>query len=296
VHRCIQADREEDVSGNDLGGEELWKEIVPKFIRVPLTLYKNRVSIERWVKRAQVIANLGKTNIAVLGRSGVGKSVLLQRLNGLPGKVNWNPPPPSREVEPAVLDVNGRAQIVRVIPGQTSRERYNGLHESLGKHRSVRGVIYVTDWGYTDERKKAVKTDMIAQQGLNTVAKIRDFNLERERRDFELVCERIRESVSRLGCPHWLMIVVNKADLFMNQIDEARAYYHPSGMSSFTAPLIRLINYVGASHLRCDAVPLSSWGESFEWGEETVPTRLAEVEARALIQNFVKHLDECYAS
>lgn len=271
---------------------ELWSDIVPKFVRIPLLAYKHRRLVQYWTYRGLVAIGRGKSDIAVLGRSAVGKSVLTERLRGLPNDLSWTAPTLSRAVETAVVSLKKAPLILRTIPGQTSRERDDGIHEAMSSHGKLNGIIYVTDWGYTSVRDEALRQDMIASHGLEKLEDARKFNLESEIRDFEEVTARIRESVARCGRPKWLLIAVNKADLFYDKIDEAQAYYHPRLNSPFTAPLRRMIEQVGLDNIRCEAVPVCSWKEDFEWNGEKVPSRMNEGDSRILFSNLYKKIAE----
>lgn len=234
---------------------------------------------------------MGKTDVAVLGRSAVGKSVLLERLQGLPGQFDWRPPDLSRKVETCVLRLK-RPVIARTIPGQISRERDAGIHEVFSSHRSLEGLIYVTDWGYTDIREEAVRRDYIENKGLDTIGKLRKFNLDAEIRDLEIVSERIRELWSRCKRPKWIMIACNKTDLYHKTINEAQDYYHPETKSKFTDVLDRLRNEVGRTNIECRAVPVSCWLEAFNWNGKTKNIELDENGSRALFENFFNVLQE----
>lgn len=263
---------------------ELWSDIAPKFVRGPYLAYKHRRLVQYWTYRALVAIGRGKSDIAVLGRSAVGKSVLTERLRGLPKDLSWTAPTLSRTVETAVVSVEKSPLIVRTIPGQASRERDDGIHEAMSSHGKLDGIIYVADWGYTSVRDEAIRRDMIASHGLERLEDARKFNLESEIRDFEEVTARIRESIARCGKPNWLLIAVNKADLFYDKIDEAQAYYHPRLNSPFTVSLRRMIEQVGLDNIRCEAIPVCSWMEDFEWNGEKVLSKINEGDSVASVK------------
>lgn len=265
---------------------EAWSEIVPNFVKYPYLAYKRRHFLQYWLKRGALLMGRGKSDVVILGRSAVGKSLLTDRLRGLPGDLNWVAPGISRSVESAVLRAGSKPMIIRTIPGQVSRERDAGIHEAMSEHNHLRGVIYVADWGYTDVRDESVRRDQIDREGIDTLEKVRQSNLTAEVADFNEVTLRIRESIARCGKPVWLLIVVNKADLFFDRMDEAQAYYHPQLESAFTAPLRRLIEHVGNNNLRCNAVPVCSWLEDFSWNNETEQSKMGEGQARLLFKNL----------
>ena len=200
----------------------------------------------------------GNTNIVITGRSSVGKTVLHSRMRGITEDYAYEIPEiPSRDVESSVVTVKDWSQIVRVIPGQGIQERYLGLYEAFSSHDDLDGVVYVVDWGFTQVRDTVVERKMI-EDGIDSIAKIRQFNLDREVEDFAIICSKIKENFARCRRPKWLLIAVNKADLFMEDLDQAKKYYHPTSVSQFTTLLGDLQDSVGSQNLRCGSVPVSS--------------------------------------
>ncbi len=238
------------------------------------------------------MTGLGATRVVMTGRSAVGKSVLSSRMRGLTEDLAWELPVTSEDVESGVITIGEWAQIIRVIPGQGIRERDKGLHEAFYKHDKLRGVIHVVDWGFTCPRDSVVRRQWIREKKRDTIEKLRQHNLEVECRDFEKVCERIRESYAVFKRPKWLMIAVTKADLFMDDLNEAQAYYHPKVESPFTRILKeQLLDKVGDQHITCRAMPVSAWDMNFEWNGEVVPSNIGGTnEARALFRNFLQAL------
>lgn len=268
---------------------DLWDDIIPKAIKVPFLVYKHRHLLHKWLTHIAKASGLGKTDIVVTGRSAVGKTVLSCRMLGMAEDLAWDLPEPSRDVETSVITVGEWARIVRVIPGQTSQERDLGIHEAFSKHDTLQGVIHVVDWGFTPERDATIRQKRIEEDGYDTLDKWREFNQELERNEFEQLCERIRESHSRCGRPKWLVIAANKADLYMDDLNSAQRYYHPKTDSPFTHFLQQLQTRIGADHLKCAAVPVSSWDKDFEWNGKVVKSNVGgTTESRALFRNFVQ--------
>jgi hypothetical protein len=271
--------------------EELWSELVPKAIKIPYSIYKYRRLIARGFKLAQVKMNRGATSVLVTGRPSVGKSTLIQKLQGQSGDLNWGPPPDaSVAVESSVIRMGLDWHICRIVPGQDIRERDEALHEALSKHKKLKGIIHVVDWGYTPERRDAVRLQRISE-GVDTVAKIRDRNLRQEVTDFEYLCRRAKESISRGNGPKWIMIAVNKIDLFFNDLDDAQRYYSPALVSPFTQPLHDLIRSVGSTNISCYAGAVSAWQEHFAWNKEEVRSQLIAKDARDRLLIFRDALD-----
>jgi len=62
--------------------------------------------------------NKGNTNIVVLGRPNVGKSVMAAYLHNETSNLSWDLPDTSTDVETKALTLENWKKLVRVIPGQ----------------------------------------------------------------------------------------------------------------------------------------------------------------------------------
>ncbi len=268
---------------------EKWSDIIPSVARVPFSLYKHRHLIQKWWKRTQAYLNTGNTNIVVLGRPNVGKSVMAAYLYGETRNLAWDLPETSTDVEVKALTLEKWTKLVRVIPGQKIPTRDKGLEEALNTHNDLEGVIYLVDYGFTDEKEPFVKQGMIKEDRIDSIEKVRIQNLEKELKDFEYVCEQIRRSFSIGKSPKWLLIVANKADLFFDKLDEVQDYYHPKRDSKFSHILNELLSDVGRQNLKCEVVPLCSYERSFEWNGEVIETKISgETNRRNLAKHFFK--------
>ncbi len=110
-----------------------WSDIVPSFVKLPVKIYEHRHKINKWWKHFLVYVSKGDTNIVVLGRPGVGKSVMTSYLYGETNNLSWELPFTSKDVEAKALTLGNWTSLVRVIPGQTNNERYQGLNEAFNK-------------------------------------------------------------------------------------------------------------------------------------------------------------------
>ncbi len=71
---------------------EKWSDILPSAVKVPITAYKYRHQIQKWWKWVQARYDKGSTDIVVLGRPGVGKSVMMSYLYGESNHLSWQLP------------------------------------------------------------------------------------------------------------------------------------------------------------------------------------------------------------
>jgi hypothetical protein len=183
--------------------------------------------------------------------------------------------------------------IVRVIPGQNTKERLQGLEESFHEHDSLDGVVYVVDWGYTNVRDSIIREKLIKEEGIDTVEKLRNYNLKNELEDFKKLTELLQSAYHNKKGPKWLVIAVNKIDLYFDNVNEAQRYYHPECDSDFTKVLNELMLNIGKQNLKCVALPICSWEANFEWNKEKIKTELGGTEiGHALSTNFIKTLAE----
>lgn len=262
--------------------------------KIPFTLYKHRKWIHEWGLRGvhAVKKDFLDTRVVIIGRAAVGKTVLYDRMRGAVNDFNWKEPAASIEVESDIIKVGHWAKVVRVIPGDTSRERDLGLNKAFNDNPKLEGVIYVVDWGYTRPREQVDVERLIANRGIDTVEKLRAYNLALEQDDLEMMCERIRSLHAQHRRPKWFLIAATKADLNVNALNEMKAYYHPKLDTDFTRILKdRLLHPRGLDSIRHAAVPVSGMREPFEWNGTIVPSQItSDAQFRQLQQAFVATL------
>lgn len=264
-----------------------WSDISPSFIRYPYVLYKNRQAIDYWFKKFQILINQGSTNIAVLGRENVGKSVFLQQLCNEAGKISFELPTTSKSVENDAVFFGDWSKIVSVIPGQSSKERSLALQNVFENNSKLEGIIYLTDWGFTDIRDISLRQSMVERDGIKTIRELREFNLASELSDFEQINQSIIKAHHFKMGPKWVIVLANKCDLFYNSIDEAQKYYHLSFDSPFINKTKNMLNKVGALNLSYQSLPICSWQTDFQWNNNRIRTDLGGNEVQ---QNLFKNL------
>jgi hypothetical protein len=256
-------------------GDVEWSDIVPYFVKYPYQIYKRRKLIQKLYKRFMAYTKMGRTNVVVLGRSSAGKTLLAKRLEGkIPSYKEV--PALSTDVEVGAVGVGEWAKVIRVIPGQDGVERRRGLEEAFSTHNDLEGVIYVTDWGFTEYRDENTK-QLLLDKGVATIETLRKYNLDRDIGYFRDVCELIKTSVANGRGPRWVVIAVSKADLFYDELNDARKYYLSSQCGGFVEELHSLERCVGTLHLPCKVVPVSAWREKFEWNGQVRDVQMADV-------------------
>jgi hypothetical protein len=268
-----------------------WSDIIPSIIKLPYSVYRNRKSINYWWKQLQAFSNLGKTNIAVLGNPGTGKSVLTSCLYGEINNLSYNLPKSSKQVENKAITLGEWTHLFRVIPGQTSSDRFIGLKDSLDENSDLSGIIYVTNFGFTEIRDDSTKNLLINKKGITDIESIRKVNLEIELNDFKEMSNKIIQNHAINKSPKWLCIVCNKVDLFLDELHEAQSYYSIDGMGKFSYELNKIQSHIGSNNLTIRSVPVSAYQTQFEWNKNIVSSQITEVkQASALLHNLVQEL------
>ncbi|KAA3439572.1 GTPase domain-containing protein [Rufibacter hautae] len=268
-----------------------WSELIPSLIRTPITIYQNRKTIQHWWIRLLAQVDTGDTDIVLLGQGGVGKTLLSKCLHGQAPKFSYKTPGTSPNVETEAVIFGDWTKLVRVIPGQSSKERLKGLDEAFNTSESLEGVIYVVDWGYAKIRDETLKKALIEDRGIDTIAKLREYTLRNELEDLDLMMMKIRDLQAKDGRPKWLIIAVNKVDLYMNEVDEAQKYYSIDYGSDFAKVVNEYLHQIGTLNLKVFTLPISSWPEDFEWNNEMIDAKLGGKSVEhGLALNFISEI------
>lgn len=262
-----------------------WTDLLPTVVRTPITVYQNKEHLNKWWKQLLVWAGKGETNVVVTGAAGSGKTVLTTSLHGEVKDHEWKEPQSSTSIERHAISLGEWTKIFSVIPGQDIASREIGLNEAFNSHKGLDGVVHVVDFGFTSSRSEVGDQKLIAD-GVTTIEDIRNYNMQKELDEFKRVCNLIANASANKRGPKWLVIAVNKADLYLDKIDDAKMYYHPDGSGVFVAELNRLLQRVGSNQLKCRVVPLCPKPKPFEWNCERLTPQLTSFDEPT---NFMKN-------
>ena len=125
---------------------------------------------------------------------------------------------------------------------------------------------------------------------LSTLAKYTKYQIERELEDLEQTCEAIRESHRRHHAPGWLLVAVDKIDLYQDRLPKAREYYSSTNDSPFTERIRALARQVGEDFFRWEAAPVCGVLEEFTWNRKVEVPQIDQPSRDAYLVQFLELL------
>ena len=187
--------------------------------------------------------------VAVTGMTGVGKSELVDHLVGRPQ------PGGTPEAGSAVLErrVRRGGRLTgfrfRVVPGENAATRLGALDEVFHDD-PVDGVLHLVAHGHATGRRPAGTT--------GPALVTREQQLDAELEDWTVTAHRVAAMAVRRERPTWLVVVVTKADLFADDLDDVVRSYSPGSGTPFGDRLDELRALAGAAKLSIDVLPACS--------------------------------------
>jgi len=259
-------------------------------VRSGVFVYLHRYTFQKLWKHMMVYCKFAKTQILVLGRSGVGKSVLTSIILGENSDHAWVEPGISRDVEIKALTLKDSTKIITVVPGQGVFDRYAAIDKHFFKN-TLEGLIYVADWGFTDLREEYLEKTLI-DGGKESLEEIRKYNLQDELKDFEKIIDNLKNIRSNSKEPRWLLVAVTKFDLFANDETEAIKYYKDKN-GEFYSIIHNLLNAIGENNIKVEICFVSSKLDNFSWNGTTYQPQLtSDIARRQKFREFVETLTE----
>lgn len=264
-----------------------WTTAASLVIRTGKQGYENRHSIQRYWTILKAHLDRGDTQVVITGHAGAGKSVLAAQMHGRARDLAFEIPGESTQVEVDAIQLGDWTKLVRVLPGQ-SGSRTAGEIQTFQQNKSLDGVIHVVDFGYVAPRDPVIAQSMIDDDKIDTIEKLRSRNLRLEAEDLKVLLADINKLNDSCKRPRWLIIAVNKIDLFMAERNEALKHYHPNGNSDFSRMLSQFQKEIGSKNFGIYIVPVCAYETDFSWNNTTQVTGLDAREHHAMLREFVK--------
>lgn len=251
--------------------------------------YKYRHRIQHIWTHLKVWSGIGSTNIAITGHPGAGKTILSNQLYGYARHFGFELPEESEKKEVESFDATSWARIVTVIPGQEA-SRVQDVRNILSENKSLEGVIHVVDYGFYAPRNAIQAHINVTDDGLDTVEKLRTKNLAVELRNLDILLSDIERGYQENKVPKWVIIAVNKIDLYKEKLSDALAYYHPDGKSDFSKRIKDFQNRIGSQNIKFYIIKACSWEVDFEWNNEKIESNLEKREQFSIMEDFSSSL------
>lgn len=262
-----------------------WTTATSLALRFGKGTYDNRHAIQKYWVKAKAYLDIGKTQIVVTGLSNAGKSMLVAHMHGRARDLFFEIPPESRTVEVDAILLGEWTKLVRVLPGQSGR-RAHGEIEAFENNPDLEGVIHVVDFGYVKPRDDANVQDLI-RRGVLSIEDLRKVNLEEETYALKALLSDLRKSITKHKRPKWLVVAVNKVDLYPHLREQALNVYHPLGTSNFSLMLREFVTEVGSKNFEVFVAQACAHEIAFNWNGSIVPTTLQPQEQMSILRNFM---------
>lgn len=258
---------------------------VSSVFRVGQSVYKNRHVIQHYWTKLKVKFNFGKAQIIVTGAPNAGKSLLSAQIHGKGRELFFVTPEASSTVEASAIQFGEWTRLVKVLPGQVGL-RTEGELDAYAKRSALEGIIHVVDWGYSVPRDPVVLQSWVEQDGVVTIEQLRTQNLQTELDALKLELGNVRKLHHQEKRPKWLVVAVNKVDLFFDQLPSALKYYHPDGGSPFSRALSELQKDLGTSNFAVYVMNVCAHEERMVFNGHIVESSLEKGKKDELLRNF----------
>ncbi|CAK7066701.1 MAG: hypothetical protein CITR_02956 [Citrobacter freundii] len=246
--------------------------------------YDSRHTIQKFWVKLKVFLDMGETQIVVTGHSGAGKTNLTNQMHGRARDIKYQLPEESKEVEVSEIQAGNWSKLVRVLPGQDGN-RAKGSIENFQQNNSLEGVIHLVDYGYTKPRNKVVCTTMISD-GVISIGQLRENNLKKEIQALNVLLTDVKRMHYEKKLPKWIVIAVNKIDLYPHERDDALKYYHPEGNSEYSKTLKDFLMEIGSRNISIHVIQACAYEQDFEWNHHIIKSSLARQEQNLILNEF----------
>lgn len=263
-----------------------WYTPVTYAVRAVKAGYENRHAIQSYWTRAKAHLDMGKTQILITGAPSAGKTILSGQMHGKARALYYDNPGASFKVETDAIKLGEWTRLVRVLPGQVSL-RASGELEAFSANDSLEGVVHVVNWGFSSPRDPAVQASLVGRDGIRTIDQLREYNKTVELEALRADLDNIRRLHHAHRRPKWMIIAVNKVDLFPGELDKALLYYHKEGVGPFASAIKSLEADLGAANFKIYTIQVCANEENFAYNGEVVVSGLERGAKDEMLRNFV---------
>lgn len=255
-------------------------------LRAGKLAYDHRHKLQRCFTWIKVYFDIGSTQVVMTGVPGAGKTLLSGQMDEKGRGLYFDKPGESVNVEVTSLTLGNLSKVLRVLPGQMGY-RTRGEIDAYQKNKGLEGVIHVVDFGYSSPRD-AVLAQSLINDGFTTVEELRQRNLQLEIDALRHELANIRRLLVQSQNLKWLLIAVNKVDLYPDRVAQALSHYHPAGDSVFSTALRELQNEIGKNNLSIYIAQTCAKQTDFTWNGEVAKSSLPHDKQDDILREFMK--------
>lgn len=273
-------------------------ESIPAFIEVAKSVQDNKGLIKQGWEALMTKLHGKKSTLIFTGLAGAGKTTLFDRLSGKTEQAGYKLAGRSAKIEKSGKKLS--ADSIRgepkkrlayvVIPGQNSSIRQQAFEDLFKGSDEIAGIVHVVSAGLPILRER-VALQVLAEKGIDTIEKFRQSQLEQELDDLDQTCKAIERYMTASHKPIWMIVALNKIDLFPETINQEISLYSKAS-SQFTERLRALQNRVGSLYFDWDVAPVSAWLEDFTYNNEKIDSTLRQPQQQAYLKAFIEKIVE----
>ncbi len=225
-------------------------------------LIKSSIAIKRHAAKLLWWFRHGSIVLPVFGAGGVGKTTAGRILTGDSPLDISTPYDESLSTEEKKLNGNIPGSLL-IAPGQIERtgRHWPELFQKMNDH-SCKGLINIVCYGYHSFMLHSYKEHDLYEKNMTTEAFMSAYSSARREIELQLM-EKIREGLSGISRPFWMVTIVNKQDLWWKERTAVKKYY----LGAYSRSLEAIKDALGERNFQHEFIPAS-----LTTGNITTPT------------------------
>jgi hypothetical protein len=224
----------------------------------------------------RLFGRMRRSALVITGNSGAGKTRLWSRLTSRqrPDEMSL-----TRD-DGYMVSPNNRSLALVTIPGQPVRPRYTAFEMLFGPDKQVDGVIFVASNGYDHvwpAHSELFGRNLQSNQSYD-LPSLRLRNKLYEAENFRDVCHQIirkHYAAAEPLRPRWLLVLVNKADIYWDERADAENYYLPGCGSDFDQKVTEMRTMIGMAAINYYVLPVATQVAAYDFRSSLGPIRKA---------------------